>query len=102
MEVKKLGNGRHQLVVHKINLSDNGTIEARTPSNFGDEMISTQCDFGVAKGETAPEIGDTGPVTGIANKGCNWDVPYKVLLLHSFQDTIEKSLKWASLYTDFF
>ena len=30
------------------------------------------------QGEEAPEIGATGPVTGVAYKECNWKVPYKV------------------------
>ena len=30
------------------------------------------------QGEEAPEIGQTGPVTGVAYKECNWKVPYKV------------------------
>ena len=82
LEVKNLGGGRHQLVLHKIKMCDHGTIEAKTPSNYGNEMLTTQCDFGVAKGETAPEIGNTGPVTGIANKDCNWDVPYSVSIFN--------------------
>ena len=32
----------------------------------------------MTKGEDAPEIGATGPVTGIAYKDCSWKIPYKV------------------------
>lgn len=58
---------------------DDGVIEARTPSNYGDEMLSTTCTFHVAKGEERPEIGKVGPVVGVANKHCNWDVPFQVI-----------------------
>ena len=34
--------------------------------------------FNVAKGEEAPEMGDVPPVSGVAHRHCNWDVPYKV------------------------
>ena len=34
--------------------------------------------FSCVQGEEAPEIGQTGPVTGVAYKECNWKVPYKV------------------------
>lgn len=59
-------------------MEDAGTIEARTPSNYGEEMITSLVSFNVAKGEEAPVIGDTGLVTGVANKQCNWEVPYAV------------------------
>ena len=41
-------------------------------------MLTSSTAFDVTKGEDAPEIGDTGPVTGIAHKDCSWKVPYKV------------------------
>ncbi|XP_059094392.1 twitchin-like [Tigriopus californicus] len=78
VEIKKLEKGRHQLIVNKISMLDDGVIEARTPSNYGDEMLSTTCTFHVAKGEERPEIGRVGPVVGVANKHCNWDVPFQV------------------------
>ena len=78
VEVKKLENGKHQLIVHKIKMSDDGSIEARTPSNFGDQVLTSSCTFNVAKGEGAPTIGKVPPVTGIAKQGCNWNVPYEV------------------------
>ena len=43
-------------------------------------MLTSSTAFDVTKGEDAPEIGDTGPVTGIAHKDCSWKVPYKVRL----------------------
>lgn len=78
VEIKKLEDGKHQIVINKIKMGDEGSIEARTPSNYGDEMISCSCNFNVAKGETAPTIGKVPPVTGVANKHCAWDVPYEV------------------------
>lgn len=44
-------------------------------------MLTSSTAFDVTKGEDAPEIGATGPVTGIAYKDCSWKVPYKVRLL---------------------
>jgi len=41
-------------------------------------MISTTCSFGVAKGEERPELADVSGVSGVANKNCNWSMPYKV------------------------
>ena len=53
----------------------------RTPSNYGDEMLTCTCSFNVAKGEEKPELGNVGLVTGVANKSCNWSVPYQVSYL---------------------
>ena len=52
------------------------------------ELIEKNClhSFNVAKGEEAPEIGDVPPVTGVAHKHCNWDVPYKVTLQQALLD----------------
>ena len=41
-------------------------------------MLTSSTAFDVTKGEDAPEIGATGPVTGVAYKDCSWKVPYKV------------------------
>ena len=90
VEVKNLGNGKHQLIVHSIKMSD-GPIEARTPSNRGDEIVSS-CKMNLIKGEEGPEMGDLlpgacvdavgmgecGPVVGIARKNCNWSIGYQV------------------------
>ncbi len=50
----------------------------RTPSNYGDEMISSTCALNVAKGEEAPKLTPVAKVNGVAHKECNWGVPYKV------------------------
>ena len=50
----------------------------RTPSNYGDETISSTCSLNVAKGEEAPKLSRVGGVSGVAHKECNWKVPYKV------------------------
>ena len=44
----------------------------------GDHVLTSSTAFDVTKGEDAPEIGATGPVTGIAYKDCSWKIPYKV------------------------
>ena len=77
-EYVNLGEGKHQLIIHHIKMEDLGTIEAKTPSNRGDQMLTSSTAFDVTKGEEAPEIGATGPVTGVAFKDCCWKVPYKV------------------------
>ena len=86
VEVKHLGNGKHQLVIHNLKMSDGPTIEARTPSNRGDELVSA-CKMNLLKGEDAPELGDLlpgecilgacGPVIGIAHKDCSWAIGYE-------------------------
>jgi len=77
-EYINVGEGKHQLVIHHIKMEDIGTVECKTPSNRGDQVLTSSTAFDVAKGEDAPEIGNTGPVTGVAYKECNWKVPYKV------------------------
>jgi len=77
-EYVNLGEGKHQLIMHHIKMEDMGTVEAKTPSNRGDQMLTSSTAFDVTKGEEAPEIGETGPVTGVAYKECNWKVPYKI------------------------
>ena len=52
--------------------------EAKTPSNRGDQLLTSSTAFDVTKGEEPPEIWNTGPVTGVAYKDCSWKVPYKV------------------------
>lgn len=73
-----IGDGKHQLVVHGLKMEDMGLVEARTPSNRGNGVVTSSTTLDVIKGEERPEIGDTGPVTGVAYKDCNWNVPYKV------------------------
>jgi len=41
-EVKNLGNGLWNLTVNHCKMSDLGTLEARTPSNRGDEVYFTR------------------------------------------------------------
>ena len=55
-------------------------------------MLTSSTAFDVTKGEDAPEIGATGPVTGVAYKDCSWKVPYKV-------DNKYKWISIARLYT---
>ena len=78
VEVKSLGDGKHQLIINKAEMGDAGTVSCKTPSNVGDEMLESKSNFTVVKGEEAPEMGDCGPVTGVAQKQCNMTIPYKV------------------------
>ena len=78
VEILNLGEGKHQLVIHKAEMGDMGTVSAKTPSNKGDEMLESKSAFTVIKGEEAPKIGDVAPVTGIAKKQCNMTIPYSV------------------------
>ena len=81
-----LGDGKHQLCVHGLKMEDMGLVEARTPSNRADGVVTSASTLDVAKGEERPEIGDTGPVTGIAYKDCNWNVPYKVIKILALEN----------------
>jgi hypothetical protein len=59
-EYVNLGEGKHQLIVHTIRMEDMGLVEAKTPSNRGDTLLTSAAAFDVAKGEEAPEIGING------------------------------------------
>jgi len=78
IEVKNLGDGKHQLIIHNAQMGDAGTVSCKTPSNKGDEIIESKSNFTVVKGEDAPTMGAVGPVTGTAKKACAMTIPYKV------------------------
>merc|ERR1712226_1285512 len=78
IETKDLGEGKHQLIIHKAKMEDMGNVTAMTPSNRGDEVVESKSAFTVVKGEEAPKLGDCGPVSGVAKKQCNMTIPYKV------------------------
>jgi len=78
IEVKNLGDGKHQLIIHNAKMGDAGTVSCKTPSNKGDEIIESKSNFTVVKGEDAPTMGAVGPVTGTAKKACAMTIPYKV------------------------
>merc|ERR1711963_94263 len=78
VEVKNLGDGKHQLVLHKAKMEDMGNVTCKTPSNKGDEILESKSNFTVIKGEEAPVMGDCGPVNGVAKKQCAMTIPYKV------------------------
>ena len=50
VEVKNLGEGKHQLIINKAKMGDAGTVSAKTPSNVGDEIIESKSNFTVVKG----------------------------------------------------
>merc|ERR1719209_140027 len=39
IEVKNLGDGKHQLVINKAQMGDAGTVTCKTPTNKGDEVL---------------------------------------------------------------
>lgn len=78
IETKDLGDGKHQLIIHKAKMEDMGAVTAKTPSNKGDEVLESKSNFTVIKGEEAPTMGDCGPVNGVAKKQCGCSIPYKV------------------------
>lgn len=45
------------------------------------QVVESKSSFTVVKGESAPKIGDVGPVTGVAKKQCNMTIPYQVITL---------------------
>ena len=69
-------------------------------------MLTSSTAFDVTKGEDAPEIGDTGPVTGIAYKDCSWKVPYKVRdpiwceIVSQVQTILPMSASWEQCSRD--
>lgn len=52
------------------------------------QVVESKSNFTVIKGESAPKIGDIGPVTGVAKKQCNMTIPYQVFTTFLFQLTI--------------
>ena len=78
IETKDLGEGKHQLIIHKAKMGDMGNVVAKTPSNKGDEVVESKSAFTVVKGEEAPKMGDVAPVSGVAKKQCNMTIPYEV------------------------
>jgi len=78
IEVKDLGEGKHQLIINHAKMEDMGTVSCKTPSNRGDEVLESKSAFTVIKGEDAPKIGDVAPVTGVAKKQCGMTIPYTV------------------------
>ena len=75
--------GKHQLVIKHLELTDNGTVEVRTPLNKGDKNLSSSVTLDVMMGERKPEMNKVGKsgnnlVEGIAGKTCNFDVNFKV------------------------
>ena len=56
VEVKDLGDGKHQLVIHNAKMEDMGNVVAKTPSNKGDEVVESKSAFTVVKGEEAPKM----------------------------------------------
>lgn len=101
-EYVNLGEGKHQLIIHRIKMEDLGLVECRTPSNRGNTMLTTSTSFDVAKGEEAPEIGSTGPVNGVAYKECGWQVPYKITgqIQSKMEVTVMKDGKELKIGTD--
>ena len=99
------GEGKHQLILHKVKMEDMGNVTAKTPSNKGSEMLESKSNFTVVKGEEAPVMGDCGPVNGIAKKQCAMTIPYKVgknispnsQLKHLVRLRERSSLSWRSL-----
>ena len=65
VEIKKLDEGKHQLIIHKAQMGDMGTVSAKTPSNKGNQILESKSAFTVIKGEEAPRMGDVAPVTGM-------------------------------------
>ena len=77
------GPGKHQLVIKFLEMTDAGTIEARTPLNKNDQVLSSSTTLDVMMGERAPELAKVGKngngkVEGISNKECNFEVNFKV------------------------
>lgn len=77
-QVNQKTEGKFAVKINKAQMSDEGFIEISTPSNRADIQLFSKCSLTVIKGEEAPEFGDCGPVTGIANENCSWNLNYSV------------------------
>ena len=73
--------GTHTLIIKKLELTDAGTLEARTPLNKGDKILTTSTVLDVMMGERKPTLGKVGKankVEGVAGKHCQFDVAFNV------------------------
>lgn len=73
-----LGQGKHQVKLTNVKMEDEGILDMKTPSNRGENQLSSTCFVIVIKGEEAPQMGYCGPVTGIAHENCSWSIPFSV------------------------
>ena len=78
--------GKHQLYIRRLELTDAGTIEARTPLNKGDKMLTTETALDIMMGERKPEFkrigkggkGSRAKAEGVAGKSCGFEIDYQV------------------------
>ena len=82
-EQSSTGPGKHQLVIKRLEMSDAGIAEAKTPLNKGDTMLSTCTTLDVMMGERKPEmnkIGNNGnnKIEGVSGKDVRFDINFKV------------------------
>ena len=74
---KNLGEGSHMVILKGVEMTD-FKLEIQTPSNRDGKTLSSESNMTVIKGEEVPELGECGPVFGIADQHCNWTLPYAV------------------------
>ena len=73
--------GHHTLVIKKLELTDAGTCEARTPLNKGDSVLVSSTVLDVMMGERKPtlsKVGKGNKIEGLAGKHCQFDVAFNV------------------------
>ena len=73
--------GHHTLIIKKLELTDAGTCEARTPLNKGDTTLVISTVLDVMMGERKPtlsKVGKGNKIEGLAGKHCQFDVAFNV------------------------
>ncbi|KAK2728044.1 hypothetical protein QYM36_008501, partial [Artemia franciscana] len=71
-EIKNLGGGKHQLIVNKVEMADEGEYRCKA------RKMKTTCKVTVTKAEDAPTILLDGPLEGPTGKALAFDVPFTV------------------------
>ena len=69
-EIKNLGGGKHQLIVNKVEMADEGEYRCKA------RKMKTTCKVTVTKAEDAPTILLDGPLEGPTGKALAFDVPF--------------------------
>lgn len=71
VEVKNLGGGKHQLIFHKLELTDDGDISCESG------QLTSQCHLTVQKGESKPIMDFPSEVEGPISQPIVMEVPFK-------------------------
>jgi hypothetical protein len=70
VEIKNLGGGKHQLIINKAEMTDEGEFVCESGH------LKSNCQVVVKKGENKPAINFEGDVEGPCSKPIIFEVPY--------------------------